>query len=56
MSSRRALDIAVAHGDGIGKEIMSACLKIFDAARVPLQYNMVEMGKDLYLKGHSTGM
>ena len=50
------LKIAVARGDGIGPEIMAACLKVFDAARVPLSYNFVDMGKDWYLKGFSTGM
>jgi len=30
--------VAVAKGDGIGPEIMDAVLKIFDAAKVPLEY------------------
>ncbi len=55
-ASKNFLNIAVAQGDGIGKEIMSATLNIFKAANVPLKYNMVDMGKDLYLKGHSNGM
>ncbi|KAJ3192075.1 hypothetical protein HK101_007093 [Irineochytrium annulatum] len=50
------LAIAVAKGDGIGPEIMDATLRIFDAARIPFQYNFVEMGKDIYLKGHGNGM
>ncbi len=53
---RKIRNIAVAPGDGIGPEIMDAVLKIFNAAGVPLQYSMVEMGKDWYLKGHSSGM
>src|SRR5690348_12872681 len=48
--------IAVAKGDGIGPEIMSAVLKIFDAAKVPLQYEFVEMGKWVFDKGFSNGM
>src|SRR3954471_19098593 len=48
--------IAVAKGDGIGPEIMSAVLKIFDAAKVPLQYEFVEMGKWVFDKGYSNGM
>ena len=48
--------IAVAHGDGIGKEIMKSCLKIFEAAKVPLEYQHVDMGKEVYLRGLSTGM
>jgi len=54
MSQNRS--IAVAHGDGIGKEIMEACLQIFNAAGVPLQYDFVEMGKDIFLRGISSGM
>ena len=48
--------IAIAHGDGIGPEIMNAVLNIFKAARVPLEYRSVEMGKNIYLAGHSNGM
>jgi isocitrate dehydrogenase len=48
--------IAVANGDGIGKEIMDACLHIFKAAGVPLEYDFVEMGKEVFLKGLTTGM
>ncbi len=50
------LHIAVAKGDGIGPEIMDAVLKIFDAAKVPLIYEFVEMGKEVFLAGNSTGM
>jgi isocitrate dehydrogenase len=48
--------IAVAKGDGIGPEIMDEVLRIFDAAQVPLEYKFVEMGKDVFLAGNSTGM
>jgi isocitrate dehydrogenase len=48
--------IAVAKGDGIGPEIMSAVLKIFDAAKVPLEYEFVDMGKWVFDKGYSNGM
>ena len=48
--------IAVAKGDGIGPEIMDAVLKIFDAAKVPLQYDIVDMGKWVFDKGYSNGM
>lgn len=50
------INIAVAQGDGIGKEIMAASLKVFKSANVPLKYHMVDMGKSVYLQGHSTGM
>lgn len=48
--------IAVTKGDGIGPEIMDAVLEIFEAAKVPLQYQQVEMGKAVYMAGNSTGM
>lgn len=54
--SKSLYNIAVAHGDGIGKEIMAACLNVFKAAKVPLTYHPVAMGKDIYLQGHSAGM
>ena len=48
--------IAVAKGDGIGPEIMDAVLSIFNAAKVPLAYEMVDMGKWVFDKGFSNGM
>ncbi|MCJ8208874.1 NADP-dependent isocitrate dehydrogenase [Mucilaginibacter sp. RS28] len=48
--------IAVAKGDGIGPEIMDAVLRIFEAAEVQLDYEVVEMGKSYFDAGHSTGM
>lgn len=50
------MKIAVANGDGIGPEIMDAVLKIFDAAKVPLEYEMVDMGKWVFDKGYNSGM
>ena len=50
------MKIAVAKGDGIGPEIMDAVLKIFDANKVPLEYEFVEMGKWVFDKGFSDGM
>ena len=48
--------IAVAKGDGIGPEIMDAVLHIFNAAKLPLEYVMVDMGKWVFDKGYSNGM
>ncbi|HEY2721021.1 MAG TPA: isocitrate/isopropylmalate family dehydrogenase [Chitinophagaceae bacterium] len=48
--------IAVAKGDGIGPEIMDAVLKIFIANNVPLEYELVEMGKWVFDKGYNNGM
>ena len=50
------IKIAVAKGDGIGPEIMDAVLKIFNAAQVPLEYDVVEMGKWVFDKGFNNGM
>jgi isocitrate dehydrogenase len=48
--------ISVAKGDGIGPEIMDTVLHIFDAAKVPLEYDFVKMGKSVYDEGFTTGM
>jgi isocitrate dehydrogenase len=50
------MKIAVAKGDGIGPEIMEAVLKIFNANKVGLEYEYVEMGKWVFDKGFSNGM
>ena len=50
------MKIAVAKGDGIGPEIMEAVLRIFEANQVPLQYEVVEMGKWVFDKGFNNGM
>src|SRR5574338_1627571 len=50
------MKIAVAKGDVIGPEIMDAVLKIFNANKVTLEYEMVEMGKWVFDKGFSNGM
>lgn len=48
--------IAVAKGDGIGPEIMDAVLHVFNEAKVPLEYEFVDMGKWVFDKGFSNGM
>lgn len=50
------MKIAVAKGDGIGPEIMSAVLHIFEASKLPLEYEYVDMGKWVFDKGFNTGM
>ena len=50
------MKIAVAKGDGIGPEIMDATLSIFEANKVPLEYEFVDMGKWVFDKGFSNGM
>jgi len=48
--------ITVAAGDGIGPELLKAVLHIFEGASVPLEYDVVEVGEQVYLKGISTGI
>ena len=50
------MKIAVAKGDGIGPEIMDAVLRVFQANKVPLSYEYVDMGKWVFDKGFSNGM
>lgn len=50
------MKIAVAKGDGIGPEIMDAVISIFTAAKVPLEYEYVDMGKWVFDKGFNNGM
>jgi isocitrate dehydrogenase len=50
------MKIAVAKGDGIGPEIMEAVIGIFNAAKLPLEYDYVDMGKWVFDKGFSNGM
>jgi len=48
--------ITVAYGDGIGPEIMKATLAILDAAGANLEYEVIEIGERVYLRGISSGM
>lgn len=50
------LTITVAHGDGIGPEIMDATLKILDASGANLRYDFIEVGKKVYEKGIKSGI
>ena len=54
MSSKRK--ITVAYGDGIGPEIMKATLNVLEAAGAQLEYDVIEIGEQVYLKGISSGM
>ena len=52
----KKVPIAVAHGDGIGPEIMKATLNILEKAGAALEIHEVEIGEKVYLAGHSTGI
>jgi isocitrate dehydrogenase len=53
---RAPVPITVAHGDGIGPEIMDSTLRVLDAAGAPLHYDTIEIGKNVYLQGHTSGI
>ncbi len=48
--------VTVAHGDGIGPEIMDATLRIMNAAEVGLAYDTIEIGEKVYASGHKSGI
>ena len=47
--------LTVAHGDGIGPEIMGATLRILEAAGASLAIETVEIGKSVYERGFTAG-
>ncbi len=54
MASRRA--ITVAHGDGIGPEIMAATLRIMQEAGAMIDIEEIEIGEKVYMRGNSAGI
>jgi isocitrate dehydrogenase len=48
--------ITVAHGDGIGPEIMNATLQILEAAGAALDIETIEIGEKVYLRGNTAGI
>ena len=52
----QATPITVAHGDGIGPEIMAAVLEILKAAGAGLDIETIEIGEQVYLRGISSGI
>ncbi len=54
MSKKAA--VTIAHGDGIGPEIMAATLKILDAAGAQLEYETIEIGEKVYKSGVASGI
>jgi isocitrate dehydrogenase len=48
--------ITVAHGDGIGPEIMAETLKILKKAGARIDIEEIEIGEKIYLKGNPTGI
>jgi len=52
----RKTPITVAHGDGIGPEIMAASLRIIEAAGAELEIETIEIGEKVYLRGNTAGI
>src|SRR4051794_31932018 len=50
------VSITVAHGDGIGPEIMAATLRILEAAGAALKIETIDIGEKVYLSGNSAGI
>ena len=48
--------ITVAHGDGIGPEIMAATLHIIQAAGARIDIETIEIGEKVYLSGNAAGI
>lgn len=48
--------ITVAHGDGIGPEIMAATLQIIQEAGAALDVETIEIGESVYLRGQTAGI
>jgi isocitrate dehydrogenase len=48
--------ITVAHGDGIGPEIMAAALLILEGAGAELEIETIDIGEKVYLAGNSSGI
>src|SRR5213594_2229416 len=48
--------ITVAHGDGIGPEIMESTLTILKEAGAAIEIETIEIGEKVYLRGNSAGI
>lgn len=48
--------ITVAHGDGIGPEIMDATLSVLKGAGARLEYEEIKVGEQVYLSGNTSGI
>src|SRR6202051_1957362 len=50
------IPITVAHGDGIGPEIMEASLHIIQESGAALDIETIEIGEKVYLRGNTAGI
>ena len=54
--SHNLTPITIAHGDGIGPEIMAATLHVLEKAGAQLKYETIEIGEKVYQRGIPTGI
>jgi len=54
--TQKKTPITVAHGDGIGPEIMDATLRIVNAAGAQIEVETIEIGEGVYNRGISNGI
>src|SRR5215472_1985017 len=52
----KKIPVTVAHGDGIGPEIMEASLHIIQEAGAALDIETIEVGEKVYLSGNTAGI
>src|SRR3989475_3228656 len=52
----KTIPITVAHGDGIGPEIMASTLHILKEAGAELEIETIDIGEKVYLAGNSSGI
>lgn len=53
---RTPVPVTVAHGDGIGPEIMEATLRVLEAAGAALSIETIEIGEAVYRRGVTAGI
>lgn len=49
-------NFCIAHGDGIGPEIMEATLKVIDKLNLDIEFHQIDVGEKVYLGGNSAGI
>lgn len=52
----KKIPITVARGDGIGPEIMDACLHIMQEAGTDIEIEQIDVGEKVFLTGNTTGI
>lgn len=56
MNMTKNTTITIAHGDGIGPEIMESTLRILEVSGANLNYDTIEIGEKVYKRGIKSGI